>query len=69
MRIEFIGGPWDGMVKDLTSYPPFFNVAELPEAQTCVRQAALPAEPLTYKEYTYRLAQYDYGEYVYICQR
>ena len=71
MDIEFIGGPWDGKVRDVTKFIEYCQVdADAhPVRNMNMQGAALPKEPALFKVATYRLAQYNSGEYIYIYQR
>lgn len=68
MQIEFIGGPWDGEVKEMTDPLAHYRVPTdvYPVRNVNMCRAALPKEPPLFKVATYRLAQYVSGEYVYV---
>ena len=70
MKIEFIGGPWDGKISDVTKFLEYFKVGAdvYPVRNVNMQGAAIPKEPALFKVATYRLAQYNSGEYVYIHQ-
>ena len=68
MNIEFIGGPWDGKVREITDLLEHYQVGAdvYPVRNVNMCRAALPKEPPLFKVATYRLAQYVSGEYVYV---
>ena len=68
MDIEFIGGPWDGTIRNVPKFIEHYQVGAdvYPVRNVNMQGAALPKEPPLFRVATYRLAQYVSGEYVYV---